>query len=155
MHHKPKNESSKRTPLLPAVMRPLFERAKRQFDEIKRVAGDSWNPYTLVFYDEFGKPINPNRISTRFSEFLKKNHLPHMRFHDLRHFNLTLLLANNVPIPTITAHSGHARTSTLLDFYGHAMKQNQQQISQVIGAELGGFLEDNILYPFTTKQSTK
>lgn len=155
IHPKPKNESSKRTPLLPAVMRPLLEKAKRQFDEIKRLAGDSWNPHNLVFYDEFGKPINPNRISTRFNEFLKKNHLPHMRFHDLRHFNLTLLLANNVPIPTITAHSGHARASTLLDFYGHAMKQNQQQIPQVIGAELGGFVENNILYPVTTKQSTK
>ena len=78
-----------------------------------------------------------------------------MRFHDLRHFNLTLLLANNVPIPTITAHSGHARASTLLDVYGHAMKQNQQQIPQVIGAELGGFVENSILYPVITKQSTK
>ena len=155
IHPRPKNEGSKRTPLLHSVMRPLFEKAKRQFDEIKRVAGDSWNPYNLVFYDEFGKPINPNRISTRFGEFLKKNHLPHMRFHDLRHFNLTLLLANNVPIPTITAHSGHARASTLLDVYGHAMKQNQQQIPQVIGAELGGFVENSILYPVTTKQSTK
>ena len=155
IYPKPKNESSKRTPLLPSVMRPFFEKAKIQFDEIKRVAGDSWNPYNLVFYDEFGNPINPNRISTRFHEFIKKHRLAYMRYHDLRHFNLSLLLANNVPLPTITAHSGHARTSTLLDVYGHAMDQNKQQIPEIIGSELGGFVENSILYPIKTKQSTK
>lgn len=151
IHPRPKNEGSKRTPLLPSVMRPFFEKAKMQFNEIKRVAGDSWNPYNLVFYDEFGNPINPNRISTRFHEFIKKHRLTYMRYHDLRHFNLSLLLANNVPLPTITAHSGHARTSTLLDIFGHAIDQNQQQIPQVIGAELGSFVENSILNPNKTK----
>ena len=131
-------------------MRPLFERAKRQFDEIKRVAVDSWNPYNLVFYDEFGKPINPNRISTRFSEFLKKTICRICVFTICATSTLPCYL-HNVPIPTITAHSGHTRASTLLDVYGHAMKQNQQQIPQVIGAELGGFVEKNILYPDKTK----
>lgn len=138
-------------PLLPPVMRPLFEKAKRKFDEIKIVAGDFWNPYNLVFYDEFGNPINPNRISTRFHEFIKKHRLSYMRYHDLRHFNLSLLLANNVPLPRITAHSGYARASTLLDVYGHAMDQNKQQIPEIIGSDHGGFVADNTLYPFTTK----
>lgn len=42
-------------------------------------------------------------------------------FHALRHSAATALIGAGVPLPTVSAILGHARTSITLDTYGHAL----------------------------------
>jgi len=48
--------------------------------------------------------------------------LPLITLHGLRHTHSTLLIAENVDIRTVSARLGHAKTSTTLDIYTHALK---------------------------------
>ncbi len=47
-----------------------------------------------------------------------------IRIHDLRHAAASLMLGNGVDVPTVAKVLGHARNSTTLDVYGHAVPAN-------------------------------
>jgi integrase len=47
--------------------------------------------------------------------------IPHCRLHDLRHFMATEMLAAGVAIPIVAARLSHARASTTLNVYAHAV----------------------------------
>jgi hypothetical protein len=49
-----------------------------------------------------------------------------------------------VPIHNVQAHTGHARASTLLDIYGHAMKSGNEMIPQKLAEAIAPHLEQNI-----------
>jgi integrase len=81
----PKTERSARLLPLPLfVERALTRHAERQELE-RRVAGDAWNDYDLVFPSVIGTPLDPRNLLRQFKELLVAAELPDMRFHDLRH----------------------------------------------------------------------
>ena len=49
-----------------------------------------------VYPKKDGSPENGGNFSQRFQRLLKRNKLPHTRFHDLRHFNATMMLKKGV-----------------------------------------------------------
>ena len=63
--------------------------------------------------------INPDIISNRFRTLLRKNHLKHIRFHDLRHSCASLLVASKVPMKNIQEWLGHSNFNTTADVYSH------------------------------------
>lgn len=56
----------------------------------RHLALDKENDF--IFKWPNGKPFSPDYISSHFSLLLKNNHLPHIRFHELRHSCASLLL---------------------------------------------------------------
>jgi integrase len=56
-----------------------------------------------------------------------------IRFHDLRHWSATNLLDRGVPLPTVAARLGHARTSTTVDVYAAAIRGSDQRAADVMG----------------------
>ena len=82
-----KTESSKRAlPLLPGVEIILREHRELQDTYRRLYRRDYIKEYLdMVCVDPLGNLIRPNYISERFSKMLKKNGLPRIRFHDLRH----------------------------------------------------------------------
>lgn len=77
----------------------------------------------LVFPDSFGKPQLPN-------SFLKYALYPAMdaagvkfRFHDLRHFAVSQLIAQGADILQIARVAGHADPSITLSVYSHLMSE--------------------------------
>lgn len=82
-----KNKSSIRT--LPLV-KPFEELLYRMMDEKERNIKLCGNEYSqkyidYIYVDHLGYLIKPGFITKNFSLTLKKNHLRHIRFHDLRH----------------------------------------------------------------------
>jgi len=55
-----------------------------------------------------GNDYNPGSVSRVFKEFLEKNNLPHIRLHDLRHFNGTMMLRYGVTEREASSRLGHA-----------------------------------------------
>ena len=58
----------------------------------KAFFGDTYNDNDYVFKWEDGRPFNPCYISRQFSKVINENHLPKIRFHDLRHSAASLLV---------------------------------------------------------------
>lgn len=51
------------------------------------------------------------------------------RFHDLRHYHASVMLALNVPIKYIIADMGHATPNMVNNVYGHRMKEKEKVIN--------------------------
>jgi integrase len=66
------------------------------------------------------------RLKKGWKKFDAKN------FHVLRHTYATTLLASGVPIIDVSRALGHAKVSTTLDIYGHAIPENKKLIADKI-----------------------
>jgi integrase len=66
-------------------------------------------------------PWKPNWVTSAFIRLRRDAGIPHCRLHDLRHFMATEMLAAGVAIPIVAARLSHARASTTLNVYAHAV----------------------------------
>ena len=99
---------------------------------------------TLKSYkDELGKkkvvdinnyilPITPAYYSQRFSYLLDKFNMPHIRLHDLRHFNATMMMNNGVPDKVAAERLGHSDTTMLHKIYQHVQVGMDKKASETL-----------------------
>lgn len=74
--------------------------------------------------------LSPDNISTNFSRILKKNNIPHFRFHDLRHYSASIRHALNIPDAYIMAEGGWKSDTILKSVYRHAMKDKKDEMAE-------------------------
>jgi integrase len=91
----------------------------------------------IFCYDEDGtRPRKPNYVTKRFIRSRKAAGLGHFRLHDLRHFMATQMLDVGVAVPIVAARLAHARASTTLNVYAHAVpggdRHAAQQLSRLL-----------------------
>ena len=129
MSDKMKTKTSNRTlPLLPQAEELLLKQ-KALIETNKQMLGKSYNKKYLdyVCVDNLGRLILPNRLTHNFIKIIKRNHLRHIRFHDLRHSCASIMLKNGVPMKQIQEWLGHADFGTTANIYSHldyTAKQN-------------------------------
>ena len=75
-----------------------------------------------------------NYISHAFSELLKENNLPHIRFHDLQHSCATLLQKKGIALKIIQEYLGHGDISTTANFYLHPDMEEKQKAANAISS---------------------
>ncbi len=127
----PKTESSTRTISVPKEIIQILKDHKKNQLELK-LKGKIKNSMNLLFFDKNEKPIAQDVISKKFNSFLKENNLEHIRFHDLRHSHVTLLINSKVPIKVISERVGHSNVNTTLNIYAHALKEMDSEASDKI-----------------------
>ncbi len=144
---RPKTESSDRTISISKSLIKLIneyklwqngEKAKLQGtyespDQENRdcnVTDSLWEENNRLFTQWNGKPIFPNTPSHWFKKILKKYNMPTLKFHELRHTNASLLIANNVDVRTVSKRLGHARTSITTDIYSHALRRPDKEAAE-------------------------
>ena len=118
-----KTESSKRAlPLLPEVEKILLEHREMQ-EEYRRLYRRDYSKQYLdmVCVDPLGNLIRPNYISERFPKMLKKNGLPRIRFHDLRHSCASMLIAHKAGMKQVQMWMGHSSITTTVDIKNRHM----------------------------------
>ncbi len=116
-----KTTASHRTlPLIPEIENLFIER-KKEIENNQKLFGKSYNHKydDYVFVDDIGDLFNPDQVSDRFNNILKRNHLKHIRFHDLRHSCASILVASKVPMKNIQEWLGHFNFNTTADVYSH------------------------------------
>lgn len=74
-------------------------------------------------------PISPDLITGRFRRLLKKLGLPHYRFHDLRHYCASSMIAQGIPDFYIVRFLGHESDNMLKKVYGHIQKDKADQFA--------------------------
>ncbi len=125
----PKSESSNRTFLIGKDTLEILELQRQQVELMKRVAKGRWKEDDLVFPSSVGTPMNQSNLLKRFAEVLKLAHLPHIRFHDLRHIAASMMLNNGVPELTVSHILGHSVPSTTMNMYGHRDPTVEYQVA--------------------------
>ncbi len=90
-----KNLSSNRTlPLIPYAKNYLMHLKDIQSANAK-LFGNCYTQNDFVCKKIDGKPFRTDEVSHKFSRLLKKNGLPHIRLHDLRHSCASMLITDN------------------------------------------------------------
>ncbi len=56
-----------------------------------------------------------------------------LKFHELRHTQATQLLANGVDVKTVQARLGHSDASLTLNWYAHALPENDEKAAKLVG----------------------
>ncbi len=134
----PKTEAGERTIALPAeAVRVL--KAQRGRQALQRIqAGDGWqNDHDLVFTGLAGQPLHVSTVEHALQRECRRLGLPHLTPHGLRHMHASLLLAEGLPVPAVSARLGHANPSITMTIYAHEVR-GRDQSAEVIGRALGG-----------------
>ena len=112
----------------------MREHKRNQLED--KLKGKIKNNLNLLFFDKNENPIAEDVLSKKFSRFLKKHNLKHIRFHDLRHSHVTLLINAKVPIKVISERVGHSNVNTTLNIYSHTLKEMDQEASEKISESI-------------------
>jgi integrase len=117
----PKTNKSRRTLDLPGfAVDSLRQHRVHQIEE-RLAAGGDWEEWGLVFTTRRGTPLDAKNVTHRFQEFLARNNLPRMRFHDLRHACASLLLAQGEQARVVMEILGHSQISMTMNTYSHVI----------------------------------
>ena len=128
-----KTESSIRDIDVPAFVTQTLREYRIWWLERRLMWGAEWKGEAQrLFTQDDGRPINPETINFWLQRFLRKNGLPSITPHSLRHTFATLQIAAGVDLRTVQARTGHSQASTLLNVYSHAIKTAQKKAVQAL-----------------------
>ena len=83
--------------------------------------------------------LKSDTIATKFNRILKRLNMPHFRWHDLRHYTASVMLALNIPTKYAQEIMGHETDNMLKNVYQHTMSEEMKKISEKINV----FFEEN------------
>jgi integrase len=155
-----KTHASRGVALDPAAVAVLRHRWAEMEDLSERAESPLVaDPYVLSYNANGARPANPDVFTHRFAglcddmeepalnrlhkrdpkatsaDLAPKDRWPY-RFHDLRHFSVTTLIAAGVDVRTVAERHGHARATMTLDRYAHALPERDRAAANVLGAVL-------------------
>ncbi|MEU5690934.1 tyrosine-type recombinase/integrase [Actinosynnema sp. NPDC020468] len=132
----PKTEGSERSIPLPGfVAEALVEHWDRQDDEAE--AAEGWEDSGLVFTSLQGGPIDPTYLRASWYPLRTRAGLDGVRFHDLRHSCVTLLLRLGVPPHIVRDIAGHSDIAVTMTIYGSVSLQDKREALRKLAVELG------------------
>ncbi|ADK16294.1 site-specific integrase [Clostridium ljungdahlii] len=124
----PKTEESARSISAPQELLKLLKQHKKNQLELKvRSYGEYENKHNLVCTRDNGQPLNTSSFSHAFGDFIKKVDIPHIRFHDLRHTNATLMLLSGTAPKVASSRLGHSTIGITMDLYSHVLKDMNKE----------------------------
>ncbi|WP_346274405.1 site-specific integrase [Pseudonocardia sp.] len=115
----PKTRASRRViPLPDVVVSALREHQKHQ-DAKRADAGAKWEDTGFVFATRQGRPMSPYTLVKYWHDVREAAGLGTLRFHDLRHTAVSLLLALGVPPHVVREIAGHSDIKVTMMVYAH------------------------------------
>jgi integrase len=135
----PKSARSRRAIPLPSTARAALERQRIRQNASKHSAGSAWQGRDeLVFADELGRQLLPERVSHAFAKARRDAGIPPVRFHDLRHSAATMMLAEGVPLAVISEWLGHAGIAITAAHYAAVVPSLRREAADAMDRALGG-----------------
>jgi integrase len=89
-----------------------------------------------VFARPSGRPYTPGHLTRRFIKLVRREHLPPIRLHDLRHGAATLALAAGTDLKVIQAMLGHASIVLTADTYTSVLPDVARRSAEAVAAEI-------------------
>lgn len=138
----PKTDAGRRTIEVNPSAVATLKRHKAAQDAERMAHRDVWGKdrpegledLNLVFTNEIGRELHPDRVSKLFQAAVAKSGLPRITLHGMRHSHGSVLARANVPIDVIAKRLGHAKSTTTLDFYIHSNGDDDRAAANVFAA---------------------
>lgn len=121
-----KTRSSVRTLFLSDDMARLLRTEQDRQKEMYH-SGRLREPSQFVVLDHKGIPYSPNALSLAFTRFVKKNGLPRVTLHGLRHSFATVASFQGVPLFDIGKALGHSTPATTGKIYTHLVDHTHEE----------------------------
>ena len=128
----PKSKSSKRTISLARV---TVEALRLHLVEQKkyRLSCGKYQDCDLVCPNTNGRLADPKNFTRRYYRpVIRSAGVPYVKFHELRHSHLTLLLERNVHPKVAQARAGHSSISITMDTYSHVSPEIERGAANVM-----------------------
>lgn len=110
---------------------------EEQWDRISAIAiGDLDGAFVFSHEPVGERPWNPNWVTKQFIRHRRAAGIEYFRLHDLRHFMATQMLGSGVAVPVVSARLAHARASTTLNVYAHAIPGADVEAARLISGIL-------------------
>ncbi|MCP2342037.1 tyrosine-type recombinase/integrase [Actinomadura rupiterrae] len=103
-------------------------KARQNADRL--AAGEAWLDTGLMFTDETGGLVNPNKVTDQFELLAMEAGLPPVRLHDLRHGAASFLLAAGHDMKTVQATLRLSSLSIAADIYTSLLPQLAHQSAE-------------------------
>ncbi|MAT06258.1 MAG: hypothetical protein CL424_14565 [Acidimicrobiaceae bacterium] len=138
----PKTTRSRRTIHLPgSLVDVLRQHRKRQAAE-RLAFGEGWGgrfaDEDLVFTTSIGTALDPNRVNRQVQQIAQDAGLGKWTPHELRHSAASLLIAQGVPLKTISEMLGHSSIRVTADVYGHLLDDARSEAATAMEGVLWG-----------------
>lgn len=129
----PKTETSNRKVYIPSHVGKCLKELKAEQDHTKEILGNEYKDYNLVLATTFGMPIGASHVRTKMKQIIKKEGLPDVVFHSLRHTSVTYKLKlSGGDIKAVQGDSGHAQADMVTEVYGHILDEDRKKNAQLM-----------------------
>ncbi len=129
----PKTVTSVRKVYLPISVAEMLIEKKKEQEELKKLLGDEFTDYNLVFTTPTGRPMEGSYIHRTMRKLISDNNLPYVVFHSIRHTSITYKLKiTGGDIKAVQGDSGHAQTKMVTDIYSHVMDENRKVNAKIM-----------------------
>jgi integrase len=100
--------------------------------------GGAWAKHDLVFTTSIGTALDPDRVNRVMKQITTEAGVGTWTPHELRHSAASLLLAQNVPLKTVSELLGHSSIRITADVYGHLLEPARTEAADAMEAALWG-----------------
>lgn len=126
-----KTESAYRIIPLPKLAKNLMKKIKISAAKKYFKMGKVFNEESLLFVDDFLKPIEEKRLNRRVKSICKKLEIEKRTLHSIRHSYATRLFEAGIDIKTVQQLMGHSDYKTTLDIYTHVMPEQKEKAIEI------------------------
>jgi integrase len=123
-----------RSVTLPASAVMALALYRQRQDEFRRQFGPDYRTdLDLVFANPDGTPLKPDSISASVSALFKRLKIPKPKgaaLHLMRHTHTSVLLAEGVPLPAVSARLGHSSVRTTQEIYAHMITGQDEEAAR-------------------------
>ncbi len=137
-----KTDRSRRVLNLPKVAVDALKMQRAY--QIWESASPEWrgNALNLVFTTKRGTPLEASNVTHYFQKALKAAHVRHTTFHNARHTNASLLLAQGADLRTIMGVLGHSQITLTANTYTHLMPDLKRDAANRVDAAFAALSEN-------------
>lgn len=143
----PKTRTSRRVIPLPDVVATALREHRKRQDAERADAGDGWEDSGFVFTTRRGAPMSPYTLGKYWRDLREKAGLGTLRFHDLRHTAVSLLLALGVPPHVVREIAGHSDIKVTMTVYAHGNLVEKVLALSKLGAVLTSSPQGSDFHP--------
>ncbi len=121
----PKTASGRRSLVLSPDTAAVLRRYQETQAGERETFGTAWAGADYVFTSPRGKLLYPSYVDKLWRRTEARAGIPHMKFHNLRHLNATLLLNAGIHPKVVQERLGHSSITITLDRYSHVSRDLQ------------------------------